>query len=161
MLGAESNCQEIPRKRHGTKGSEKHTNYSPVRNISVSGLRLISRSRELKWKTNHKQKSRSLLSAKFPNPQQCAQGTKMKSKKEYSVSYSGEKIRNLWGSVIGLIDLEVHRCIWHTHSCRKTRMELHPQVNQPWWRHRKPEKSEYGSWTWANWWLVYALFTTD
>ena len=42
---AESNCQEIPTKKHCTKGTKKQANYSPVRKIGVSGLMIISRRR--------------------------------------------------------------------------------------------------------------------
>ena len=96
-VGRGFNCQEIPIKKHDHKKTPKNTLIcSPVKNISVSGLRLISKRRRRKQKINYKQKSRSLWSAKFPNQQQCTEGTKMKYEKEYSVSYSGEKIRNLW-----------------------------------------------------------------
>ena len=135
VQGAESSYQEKPRKKQGTKGPEKHANCSPVRNIGVSGLMIISRRRRLLAR------SRSLRSAVIPKSSAVNTGDREKSDKEYVVSCMWRETRNLWSCVIGLIALKYTAALAHTLGvclgwkpnppCRATAMGT-----------RKPEKGE-------------------
>ena len=62
----------------GTKGPEKHANYSPVRKLGVSGLMIISRRRRLLAR------SRSLRSTAIPKSSAVNTGDREKSEKSMS-----------------------------------------------------------------------------
>ena len=116
MLGAESSCQEIPWKKHGTKGPEKHAICSPVRKNGVSGLRIISRRRR------HLARSRSLRSATILKSSAGTGRNPIRSM--YSVVYV-ERNKEPMESCHRTSSLKVHRCIG-THSWRMSRMKTKP-----------------------------------
>ena len=119
VLGVESRCQEIPRKKHSTKGPEKHAIYSPVRKHGVSGLMIISRSRRLLAR------SRSLRSATIPKSSAVNTGDREKSEKRMSSVVYVERNKEPMELCHRTNSLKVHRCIG-THSCRKSRMKTEP-----------------------------------
>ena len=121
VLGAESNCQEIPRKKHGTKGPEKHANYSPVKKVGVSGLMIISRRRRCLMNPITDKES---ISKEGHNPEIHSSEHRRQGEiwKEYVVSCMWRETSNLCGSVIGLISLKYTAALAHTPR-RKTRMK--------------------------------------
>ena len=140
MLGAESNCQEIPRKKHGTKGPEKHVNYSLVRKIGVSGLRIISRRRRrLKKPTTDKES----VSVECQNPEIHSSEHKGQgeNRKEYVVSCMWRETRNLWNNVIGLIALKYTAALAHT-LVERLGWKPNPPYRATAMGTRKPEKGE-------------------
>ena len=134
VLGVESNCQEIPTKKHGTEGPEKHANYSPVRKVGVSGLMIISRRRR------HLQE---LISVECHNPEIHSSEHKGQGeiRKEYVVSCMWRETRNLWDCVIGLIVLKYIAALAHTPR-QKTRIKTEPPCRATAMGTRKPEKGE-------------------
>ena len=125
MPGVESNCQEIPRKKQGTKGSEKHANCSPVRKIGVSGLMIISRRRRrLKKPTTDKES----ISVECHNPEIHSSEHRGQGeiRKEYVVLCMWRETRNLW-------DLR-HR----TDSIKYTAALAHTPVERLGWKPNPP-----------------------
>ena len=160
MLGTESNCQEIPTKKHGTKGPGKHVNCSPVRKIGVSGLMIISRRRRrLKKPTTDKE----LISVECHNPEIHSSEHRRQGeiRKEYVVTCTWRETRNLWGCVKGLIALKYTAALTHTPR-RKTRMKTEHYVGQQRWVPESLKRMSSAAEPGTNIGVtVNAMFTTD
>ena len=106
------------------KGPEKHANRSPVKNISVYGLMIISRRRRRKEVTNYRQES---IPAECHIPESTAVNTGDREKSEKRIFSIVHVTKNLQSCVIELIALKC-TAVFGTHSRRKTRMKTEPPM---------------------------------
>ena len=137
--------------RSKTQKAPKNTPIrSPVRNIGVSGLRIISRRRR-RLTNPITDMSRSLWSAVIPKSTAVNTGDREKSEKSlYSVVYV-ERKRNLWGSVTGLVALSTPLHMAHT-PAERLGWRPNPPSRATAMGTRKPEKGEACSRTWSRHW---------